>query len=137
MSVFVQRLSYGTHLTVHHPARCHHRRTGVDLGERGRGIELERGVVVHRTVVTQDATVSVTGVLVQTEVGHNHHLVTEGVTQGAECHLGDTVGIPGARTSIVLRLGDPKEDDCIHSRLLERLYLIDERAHRVLKVTRQ
>jgi hypothetical protein len=53
--------------------------------------------------------VTVAGVLVEAEIGHQDDVVTELVAQVAQCDLGDAVGVPGATADLVLGRRDAKE----------------------------
>ena len=106
----VERGADGGDLAVHHPARCHDVGARIRLGHGDALVQLERGVVQHLARWAQHATVSMVGVLVETEVGHQHQLVTDGGAQGAQCHLHHAVGIPGPTALRVLALGDAEED---------------------------
>jgi hypothetical protein len=53
----------------------------------------------------------VVGVLVDAEVGHENHLVTDLVAQVLQRHLDDAIGVPRLGTDGVLLPGDPEEDD--------------------------
>ena len=58
----------GSDLAIHHPGRGRHVDPGVGLGHRGPRVELERGVVVHRTMAVQDPAGTVVGVLVDAQI---------------------------------------------------------------------
>ncbi len=102
-------------LAVHHPARRDDRGTGVGLGQGDASVEFERRVVVDRAVGTKDPAVTVAGVLIETEVGHEDELVAELVAQRAKRDLRDALGIPGATPEFVLRRRHPEEDDAAHT----------------------
>ena len=100
----------GGDLAVHHPARRGDVGAGVGLRDRGPGVELEGGVVVDVAVGADDAAVAVVGVLVDAEVGDEHHLVADLGAQVGERELHDAVGIPGAGALGVLVGGHAEED---------------------------
>ena len=81
-------------LPIHHPARRGDVGAGVGLRPRRPRVELEGGVVVDVTVGTDDAAVAVVGVLVDAQVGDQHHLVSDLGPQVGERQLHDAVGIP-------------------------------------------
>ena len=101
-SVGVERGADGADLAVHHPARRHDVGAGLRLGDRGLGVDLERGVVVDRPVVADDPAVPVAGVLVDAEIGHQHDVVADLAAQLAERDLHDAVGVERRRAHLVL-----------------------------------
>ena len=85
-------------------------RSGRGLGDGDARVHVEGQVVVHRTVTVEHATVPVVGVLVDAQVGHQHHPVADLVGQVGEGQLDDPVrverlaadgvlGWPGRRTA--------------------------------------
>ncbi len=81
------------------------------LGQGHALIELERGVVVDGAVAAEHAAVPVIGVLVETEIGDEHHRVAERAAQLRQRHLDDAVAVPGSGSHGIFLVGDPEQDD--------------------------
>ena len=73
----VERTADHADLAVHHPARRDHVRPRRRLGDRGIRIDLQRRIVVDHAMLVDDPAVAVVGVLVDTQVGHQHDGVAE------------------------------------------------------------
>ena len=99
------------HLAVHHPRRGGDGGPGICLGHGSSGVQFECGVIVHRPVPIQHATVAMVGVLVHAQVGHQNHVVAHLVTKVTQGHLDDAVRVPGLGADGVLAVGYPEEDD--------------------------
>ena len=97
-------------LAVHHPARCDDVGAGGGLGDGGLGVDLERGVVVDVAVLVEHAAVTVVGVLVDAQIGHQHDVVADVVAQVGEGELDDAVGIERPRADGVLGRRDTEQD---------------------------
>ena len=69
-------------LAVHHPGRGDDVGPGLGLGHGHLGVALEGQVVVDVAPVVEDAAVAVVGVLVEAQVGDEHHGVAELVARG-------------------------------------------------------
>ena len=124
-------------MTVHHAARGHDRRTGVRLGQRDASVQFERRVIVDRAVIAQHAAVTVTRVLIETEVRHEDQLVAEIVAERTQRHLRDALRVPGAAAELVLRRRNAKEDDATDADADQLLDLFAQRVDRVLKLAGQ
>ena len=122
----------GGDLPIHHAARGDHVCAGLGLGNGDSPVEVERGVVVHLAGFVDHATVAVIGVFVDTQIGHDHHVVTYGITKIAECHLDDPGGIPCLRPLCVLGGGHPEQDHARDSEVAQRHHLVDQRCPGVL-----
>jgi hypothetical protein len=133
----VERVPDGRHLTVHHPARGDHVRPRLGLGHRDALVALQRGVVVEqrdpratrttgtrlvimagvgvacgsrcRQVGPENAAVAVVGVLAQTEVADQDHVVAEVGRQGAQGSLHDPLRRPCLGALGVLELRDAEQ----------------------------
>ena len=79
MAGTVERAPDRAHLTVHHPARGHHVGTRLCLSNRGTRVQLQSGVVVDTSASIENATVTVRGVFIKTEVGDEHNAIAERV----------------------------------------------------------
>ena len=127
----------GGDLAVHHPRRGDHVDPGVGLRHGDLGVALERGVVVDPAVGSDDAAVAVVGVLVEAQVGHQHDLAAEAVTQIGEGELHDAVGVGRARADGVLPVGDAEQDEAGDAEVDELGDLLHERVAGVLDDARQ
>ena len=128
----VERGADGGDLAVHHPARRGDVGAGVGLRDRGAGVELEGGVVVDVAVGADDPAVAVVGVLVDAQVGDEHHLVAHLGAQVGEGELHDAVGVPGPGALRVLVGGHAEEDHAGDAEGGELAHLLAERLAGVL-----
>ena len=90
----VERAADGCDLPVHHPARRGDVGAGFGLRDRSSLVDLEGGVVVDVAVGPDDAAVPVVGVLVDAQVGDEHHLVADLAAKVGEGELHDAGRIP-------------------------------------------
>ena len=100
-------------LAVHHPARGDDVRPGVGLGHGDARIQLQRGVVVDRAVAVEHPAVAVVGVLVDTQVGHQHDLLGK-VSEVAEGELDDALRVVRLATRRILGDRHPEQDHPAH-----------------------
>ena len=81
------------------------------LGQRGLGVDLERGVVVDVAALVEHAAVAVVGVLVDAQVGDQHDVVAEVAAQVGQRELHDAVGVEGAAADGVLARRHAEQHD--------------------------
>jgi len=81
--------------TVHHPARGDDIGPGVRLGDCDASVQLDGGVVVDGAVCGQHAAVTMVGVLIEAEVGHNDKSPAHRPLQRRQRPLGHGVWVPG------------------------------------------
>jgi len=84
------------------------------LGECGLHVHLERGVVVDMTLCIDDSAVSVRGVFVDAQVGHQHDAVVVTLAKTTERHLHDSLGVERARTNRILLQRNAEQHDAPH-----------------------
>ena len=126
-----QRFADRTDAAVHHVARRDDIRARLDVARSGSREQLER-VVVLDLAVPQDAAMPVARVLTQADVGDERqvrHLGPKG-SQGA---LDDPVGVPRARSFLVLFLGDPEQEHGANPEGLQLARLADDLVDRALR----
>jgi len=70
--------------------------------------------------------VTVTRVLVETEVGHEDDVVAKGVTQRSKRHLRDALRVPRGTSELVLGLGYTKKNDAADAGTHECLHFVVE-----------
>ena len=102
------------------------------LGQCDLPVQLERLVVEHLATVVEQPAVAVAGVLVEAQVGHEHHPVADRVAQSAQRHLHDALRVPGSRPPLVLLGGHTEEDDTGDAEVGQRRDLGLERLEGVL-----
>ena len=124
-------------LAVHHPRRRDHVGARLGLRERDARVELDGGVVVDLSRRRQHAAVAMVGVLVETEVGHERELIAGLVTQIAQRHLHDPVGIPRLRTRRVLAPRYAEQHERGHAEVGKAARLLHQRLPRVLHDSRK
>ena len=107
------------------------------LGERGAGVDLQRGVVVDVAVLVEHAAVAVVGVLVDAQVGDQHDVVADVAAQVGEGELHDALGIEGAGADGVLACRDPEQHDGPHAERGQLGDLLAEALAAVLDDARQ
>ena len=90
----VERTTYRRDLSVHHPARRGDVGARRGLRDRRPGVQLEGGVVVHLAVGADDAAVPVIGVLVDAQVGDEHHLIADLTAKVGQGELHDAGRVP-------------------------------------------
>ena len=122
----------GTHLSVHHPARCHHVRTGTGLCEGRATVDVQRAVVVDVAVLVEHPAVTVRGVFVHAEVCHDHEVVAVLGAQAGECPLRDAVRVVRSAPGLVLGGRDAEEDHAADAHADEVAHLLRERIECVL-----
>ena len=107
-------------------------RTGAGLGHGDARVDVEREVVVDRTVAVEDAAVPVVGVFVDAQIGHHHHAVADGLTYVAQGHLHDSVWVERSRPYGILRGGHTEQHERAHTQVGQRPRLVDQGGPRVL-----
>ncbi len=107
------------------------------LGDSDVAVDLQRGVVVDVTVGPDDAAMAVRRVLVDAEVGHEHHVVTKFCPQVAQRQLYDPVRIGSARAGCVLVSGHAEEHDRLHAHVCQFDYPAAKRLSSVLVHARE
>ena len=81
VALVVERRPDGCHLAVHHPRGSDNVGARFSLGQGNSAVNGQRRVVVDLAPRIEDAAMAMVGVLVETEVGHEDHLVTELMAQ--------------------------------------------------------
>src|SRR5438105_1048875 len=120
----VERLADGADAAVHHVRRCDHVRARLDVRHRGAREQLERGIVLHRTVLDHTA-VAVAGVLAEADVG-DHEQVGHGVLHGPHRLLHDAVLRVGLRPAWILLRGDAEQQHARNAHARGVLALLDQ-----------
>ena len=138
----VQRSADGTHLPVHHPAGGHHLGAGVGLGHGDAGVDVQRGVVVHRRPriarrAVQHPAVTVLGVLVHAQIGHQHHPIADVLGKITEGKLHDSLRVVGLRADGILDGRDTEQDHGTNTKVGQCPHLLAEAGAGVLHHARQ
>ena len=107
------------------------------LGQRHLLVELEGGVVVDGSVGAEHAAVTVIGVLVQAQVGDEHHGVAQTRCAVRPEPPARRLRVPRARPHGVFAFGDPEQHDPGDPQRRQSLRLHDQRRHRMLEVAGQ
>ena len=137
MLVVVECGSNGGDLAVHHPGRCH------DVGPAWACATATRAYSSSvRSLSTEPsadthAAVTMVGVLVEAEVGHENQLVTRLVAQILQGNLHDAIGIPSTRAFGVLLGGHTEQHHGWYAERGELAGFFAKRVARVLDDTRQ
>ena len=124
-------------LTIHHPAGCDHAAARIGLGNGGLGVDLERAVVVDLAVRVEYAAVTMIGVLVDAQVGHEHDPIPELIAQCTQGNLHDALRIERARTNGVFVCRHAEQNDRTHTERCQLANLVDQAGDGVLHHPRQ
>ena len=108
---------------------------GLGLGQRDAPVQLDGRVVLDLAIGPEHPAMTVVGVLVEAEVGHQDELVADGVAQGPEGALDDAVGVVGLGPRGILRRRHAEEDQAGDAERHQTLGLDDERVDGVLGLT--
>ena len=85
----------------------------------------------------EHAAMPVRRVLVDAQVGHQHHAIADVGRKLAQRHLHDALRVERARAQVVLHLGNAEEDDRTDAEIGELAHLLAQAGASVLHHTRQ
>ena len=112
MAFLVKLMANRPNAAVHHVARRDRVCTGVAMGDRDLGQELDRDVVVH-LALAHEAAVPMRGIGAQTHVRDDDELRVR-LLQSPQRHLDDALIVIGPRAKLVLLGWDAEEQDGPH-----------------------